>query len=60
MSESKFYHFTDKGLFYGVSTLQEAMEALKEGAQFTRKVSYLGLLSKTQTIQIQLNSLGTR
>jgi magnesium transporter len=31
MSESKFYHFTDKGLFYGVSTLQEAMEALKEG-----------------------------
>jgi magnesium transporter len=31
MSESKFYHFTDQGLFYGVSTLGEAMGAFKEG-----------------------------
>jgi magnesium transporter len=31
MSESKFFHFTDKGLFYGVSTLGEAMDAIKEG-----------------------------
>ena len=31
MSESKFYHFTATGLFYGVATLDEAIEALKEG-----------------------------
>jgi magnesium transporter len=31
MSESKFYHFTDKGLFYGVPTIAAAIEALKEG-----------------------------
>ncbi len=31
MSESKFYHFTAAGLFYGVPTLAEAIEAVKEG-----------------------------
>jgi magnesium transporter len=31
MSESKFYHFTTAGLFYGVSTLAETFEAVKEG-----------------------------
>ena len=31
MSESKFYHFTATGLFYGVSTLAEALDAVKEG-----------------------------
>jgi magnesium transporter len=30
MSESKFYHFSAKGLFYGVATLNEAMAALRE------------------------------
>jgi magnesium transporter len=31
MSESKFYHVTAAGLFYGVSTLQDAITACKEG-----------------------------
>ncbi len=31
MSESKFYHFTSSGLFYGVKTSEEAVTALKEG-----------------------------
>ena len=31
MSESKFYHFTAAGLFYGVPALAEAIEAVKEG-----------------------------
>jgi len=31
MSESKFYHFTATGLFYGVRTLGEAIDAVKEG-----------------------------
>jgi len=31
MSESKFYHFTANGLFYGIATLAEAIEAVKEG-----------------------------
>jgi magnesium transporter len=30
MSESKFYHFTSAGLFYGIDTLGEAIDALKE------------------------------
>jgi magnesium transporter len=30
MTESKFYHFTNTGLFYGVGTLGEAVAALKE------------------------------
>ena len=31
MSESKFYHFTSTGLFYGVATLREAIAASNEG-----------------------------
>jgi magnesium transporter len=31
MSESKFYHFTTAGLFYGIATLGDAIAALKEG-----------------------------
>jgi magnesium transporter len=31
MSESNFYHFTSTGLFYGISTLWEAVAASKEG-----------------------------
>ena len=31
MSESKFYHFSATGLFYGVGTLSEAIAALAEG-----------------------------
>jgi magnesium transporter len=31
MSESKFYHFTSTGLFYGVETLDDAIAALSEG-----------------------------
>ncbi|MCX6262326.1 MAG: magnesium transporter CorA family protein [Bacteroidia bacterium] len=31
MSESKFYHFSATGLFYGVGTLGEAVAASKEG-----------------------------
>jgi magnesium transporter len=31
MSESKFYHFSSGGLFYGVETLAEAVTALREG-----------------------------
>src|SRR5512133_809099 len=31
MSESKFYHFTSAGLFYGVETLDEAVAAMAEG-----------------------------
>jgi len=31
MSESKFYHFTGKGLFYGVGSAEEALESLKDG-----------------------------
>ncbi len=31
MSESKFYHFTSTGLFYGISTVEEAIVALNEG-----------------------------
>jgi magnesium transporter len=31
MSESKFYHFSTAGLFYGVRSLQEAIAASKEG-----------------------------
>jgi len=31
MSESKFYHCTTTGLFYGVKTVEEAIAALKEG-----------------------------
>lgn len=31
MSESKFYHFTSTGLFYGVKTIEEAVAALNEG-----------------------------
>jgi len=31
MSESKFYHFTSTGLFYGIKTLEEAIAALNEG-----------------------------
>ena len=31
MSESKFYHFSATGLFYGVGSSGEAVEALKEG-----------------------------
>jgi magnesium transporter len=31
MSESKFFHFNPEGLFYGVSSVQEAITALKEG-----------------------------
>jgi magnesium transporter len=31
MSESKFYHFSSSGLFYGVESLAEAVTALREG-----------------------------
>jgi len=31
MSESKFYHFSATGLFYGVASLNEALDALQEG-----------------------------
>lgn len=31
MSESKFYHFSPSGLFYGVESLAEAVTALREG-----------------------------
>ena len=31
MSESKFYHFTSTGLFYGVKSVEEAIAALNEG-----------------------------
>jgi magnesium transporter len=31
MSESKFYHFTPAGVFYGVGTLEEAVAATAEG-----------------------------
>ena len=31
MSESKFYHFSSNGLFYGVSSVKEAITASKEG-----------------------------
>ena len=31
MSESKFYHFTSTGLFYGVKTVDDAIDALNEG-----------------------------
>ncbi len=31
MSESKFYHFTSTGLFYGIATLNEAVSAIREG-----------------------------
>jgi magnesium transporter len=31
MAESKFYHFTPDGLFYGIPTLDEAVAATKEG-----------------------------
>jgi len=31
MSESKFYHFTSSGLFYGMKTSGEAVTALREG-----------------------------
>jgi magnesium transporter len=31
MSESKFYHFSETGLFYGVGTLREAIVASREG-----------------------------
>jgi magnesium transporter len=31
MSDSKFYHITSAGLFYGVKTVEEAVAALKEG-----------------------------
>ncbi len=31
MSESKFYHFTSSGLFYGLRTSEEAITALREG-----------------------------
>jgi len=31
MPESKFYHFSAKGLFYGIGTLTEALSALSEG-----------------------------
>ncbi|MCU0473307.1 MAG: magnesium transporter CorA family protein [Bacteroidales bacterium] len=30
MSESRFYHFTTKGLYYGVKSVKEALEALRE------------------------------
>jgi magnesium transporter len=31
MSERKYFHFTKTGLFYGMSSLNEALSALKEG-----------------------------
>ncbi|MGD0340744.1 MAG: magnesium transporter CorA family protein [Bacteroidales bacterium] len=31
MSESKFYHFSPSGLFYGVNSVEEAITASKEG-----------------------------
>ena len=31
MSESKFYHFTIKGFFYGVESAEQAIESLKDG-----------------------------
>jgi magnesium transporter len=31
MSESKFFHFSATGLFYGIGSLGEALEAMKEG-----------------------------
>jgi hypothetical protein len=31
MSESKFYHFTLEGLFYGIGSLEKAVEAVQEG-----------------------------
>jgi magnesium transporter len=31
MSESKFYHFSQDGLFYGVSSVKDALAAAKEG-----------------------------
>jgi magnesium transporter len=31
MSESKFYHFTSKGLFYGVGSAEDAVESLNDG-----------------------------
>jgi magnesium transporter len=31
MSESKFYHFTPTGLFYGIGTFEEAVAVSKEG-----------------------------
>jgi magnesium transporter len=31
MSESKFYHFTSDGLFYGMNSVKEALSAIREG-----------------------------
>jgi len=31
MAESKFYHFTSEGLFYGIKTIEEAILAAREG-----------------------------
>ena len=31
MSDSRFYHFTPTGLFYGIKTVEEALAALNEG-----------------------------
>lgn len=31
MSESRFYHFTSEGLFYGIKTIEEAILASREG-----------------------------
>jgi magnesium transporter len=31
MSENRFYHFTAEGLFYSLSSVQEAIKALREG-----------------------------
>ncbi|MBK7712282.1 MAG: magnesium transporter CorA family protein [Bacteroidales bacterium] len=31
MSESKFYHFTSTGLFYGLASAREAIDAMREG-----------------------------
>ena len=31
MKESRFYHFSEKGLFYGMASLEEAVDVLKEG-----------------------------
>ncbi|GLD93505.1 hypothetical protein PINS_up002097 [Pythium insidiosum] len=38
----------------------QRQEALKEGATFKRKLTYLGLISKHDSIFLQLNASATR
>jgi len=55
MSESKFYHFTSSGLFYGLKTSEEAVTALREGGfiwmnYFKPKIEELHSLVDTMAI----------